>query len=409
MAISSAGCRRSYTPSGSVTAASRRPTASAFRTRPGSMANGIATPAPRDRGGARAGMLGVLRSSGPFARRGRGRARRDRACARGARCPVGRQPHPLADRAGPRSKGHRSLPAPRRHARGSVGIHGADAEHRAVRRQRASTSRTAGSRAAGRARQGLAARGCAAVHEPRAGRPPGRAPRIAGSSPRPRPIWRRAFRSPATSPSRRTRAATPTTARSGRAPVILDLRDELEASLGRPGRSASAPPGAGRACRGRCCVRPRRRLRDGPARSIRPPSSPGCRPTPGACSPRPDLADVAMAAAADMFELGVKLQVLAGAGPCSPRAPTGLHDLYRRARLARRAAARGDPRAGAQDLSAPRWTPCGARPWRTGNSATPRSADRAHSDAKQRMALVFRWYLGKSSRWGHHRRNRPAR
>ena len=29
----------------------------------------------------------------------------------------------------------------------------------------------------------------------------------------------------------------------------------------------------------------------------------------------------------------------------------------------------------------------------------PREADRALSDPKHRMALVFRWYLGKSSRW----------
>jgi PfaD family protein len=110
-----------------------------------------------------------------------------------------------------------------------------------------------------------------------------------------------------------------------------------------------------------------------------------------------DVADVIMAPAADMFEQGVKLQVLRHGTMFAPRAAQ-LYDVYRtypgldaipadrRARLER------------EILQAPIaeiWAGTAAF-WR---DRDPQELARAEADPKHQMALVFRWYLGKASRW----------
>jgi len=110
-----------------------------------------------------------------------------------------------------------------------------------------------------------------------------------------------------------------------------------------------------------------------------------------------DIADVIMAPAADMFELGVKLQVLRRGSLFAQRAGH-LHAAYQahssleelppqlRAKLEREVF--GAP---IDDV----W----ARTRHFWQQRDPAEADRAEQDPKHRMALVFRWYLGNSSRW----------
>ncbi|HVY60254.1 MAG TPA: PfaD family polyunsaturated fatty acid/polyketide biosynthesis protein [Planctomycetota bacterium] len=108
-------------------------------------------------------------------------------------------------------------------------------------------------------------------------------------------------------------------------------------------------------------------------------------------------ADVAMAPAGDMFEMGVKVQVLKR-GTLFPVRAQKLHDLYRACRsleeipAADRAALERDLfRAPLEEI------------WRQTRAffetRDPRQNERAERDPKHKMALVFRWYLGQSSRW----------
>jgi PfaD family protein len=110
-----------------------------------------------------------------------------------------------------------------------------------------------------------------------------------------------------------------------------------------------------------------------------------------------DLTDVTMAPAADMFEMGVRLQVLQR-GTLFARRAALLHELYTthaslddipaeiRARLER------EVFRGPVDAV---W----AETERFWLSRDPAEAARARRDPRHRMALVFRWYLGMSSRW----------
>jgi PfaD family protein len=109
------------------------------------------------------------------------------------------------------------------------------------------------------------------------------------------------------------------------------------------------------------------------------------------------LDDVMMAPAADMFEMGVKVQVLKRGAMFGVRAQK-LYDVYRahdsladipddeRARLEREVFL-----APLDDV------------WRQTRAffeeRDPAQNERAARDEKHRMALVFRWYLGQSSRW----------
>jgi trans-AT polyketide synthase/acyltransferase/oxidoreductase domain-containing protein len=110
-----------------------------------------------------------------------------------------------------------------------------------------------------------------------------------------------------------------------------------------------------------------------------------------------DLADVAMAAAADMFELGVKVQVLKRGSFFATRA-NKLYDLYRAHDSLETIT--GDVRLelekkilGASVDEVWRET---VRFW---EQRDPSQIERARVDSKHHMALVFRWYLGRSSRW----------
>ncbi|PHV12100.1 PfaD family polyunsaturated fatty acid/polyketide biosynthesis protein [Chitinimonas sp. BJB300] len=110
-----------------------------------------------------------------------------------------------------------------------------------------------------------------------------------------------------------------------------------------------------------------------------------------------DLADVAMAPAADMFELGVQVQVLKRGTLFASRA-TSLWALYRtypsldalpqteRDRLERDLYKQPLAAVQAQTLAF----------WQERN---PTMAERAQREPKVMMGLVFRWYLGQSSRW----------
>ena len=180
-------------------------------------------------------------------------------------------------------------------------------------------------------------------------------------------------------------------------PVILGLRDEIEAKLGMPGA-----------------------IRVGAAGGLGAPASVAAAFALGAAYvmtgsvnqaavesglsndgkrmlAEADVPDVAMAAAADMFELGVKLQVLRRGSLFAARA-NRLHELYRA-----HASLDELPAAVTRELEDRVFGAAIDDVWRETlaywEQRDAAQCDRAQSDAKHRMALVFRWYLGKSSRW----------
>jgi len=110
-------------------------------------------------------------------------------------------------------------------------------------------------------------------------------------------------------------------------------------------------------------------------------------------------ADIAMAPAADMFEMGVKVQVLKRGTMFAMRAGK-LYELYR----AHDAIEQIPPaeRAGLEKnyFKAPLETI-----WDQTRdyflTRDPAQVERAERDAKHKMALVFRWYLGQSSHWAN--------
>lgn len=109
------------------------------------------------------------------------------------------------------------------------------------------------------------------------------------------------------------------------------------------------------------------------------------------------LADVIMAPAADMFELGVKVQVLKRGTMFGPRA-LKLYELYNSypsldaipepARRNLEDKILGRPAAEIWEETRSFWA-----------KRNPAELARAEADPKHRMALIFRWYLGLSSRW----------
>ena len=110
-------------------------------------------------------------------------------------------------------------------------------------------------------------------------------------------------------------------------------------------------------------------------------------------------ADIAMAPAADMFEMGVKVQVLKR-GTMFPMRAARLYELYRaNPSLADIPAA---DRAALEKtiLRLPIDTV-----WQQTQAffrdRDPAQLERAARDAKHQMALVFRWYLGQSSAWAN--------
>jgi PfaD family protein len=111
------------------------------------------------------------------------------------------------------------------------------------------------------------------------------------------------------------------------------------------------------------------------------------------------VADCAMAPAADMFELGVELQVLRQ-GTLFPMRAKRLYELYKaydgieaipadeRAKLEAQVFRRGLDEVWQETLA-------------YFERRDPDQIERARSNPKRRMALVFRWYLGMSSRWSN--------
>jgi len=112
-----------------------------------------------------------------------------------------------------------------------------------------------------------------------------------------------------------------------------------------------------------------------------------------------EMADVTMAPAADMFEMGVKLQVVKRGSMFAMRA-NKLYDLYQNydsieaiPAPERQKIEKQIFRASLEDV------------WATTISffheRDPQMLARAQSNPKRKMALIFRWYLGLSSRWSN--------
>lgn len=113
-----------------------------------------------------------------------------------------------------------------------------------------------------------------------------------------------------------------------------------------------------------------------------------------------DLSDVVMAPAADMFELGVKVQVLSRGTLFAIRAQQ-LYELY--------SAHEGLHTLSQEELTRLEttilkmsvdevWTHTHA----FFSTRDPQEIERAEAEPKHKMALIFRWYLGLSSRWAIH-------
>ncbi|MBB5016757.1 PfaD family protein [Chitinivorax tropicus] len=108
--------------------------------------------------------------------------------------------------------------------------------------------------------------------------------------------------------------------------------------------------------------------------------------------------DVAMGPSADMFELGAKVQVLKGGSMYAIRA-TKLHNLYKQYESLEEI-----PAAEVANLEQTLFKQPLAQVWADteaffksrGNEAVIVAAN---ANPKKKMALVFQWYLGQSSRW----------
>jgi PfaD family protein len=112
-----------------------------------------------------------------------------------------------------------------------------------------------------------------------------------------------------------------------------------------------------------------------------------------------DVTDCEMAPAADMFEMGVNLQVLRK-GTLFPMRARRLYGIYRE--YSGIAAIPADERAKIESQIFRRsldevWASCQEYFTRR----DPAQLERAENDPKRQMALIFRWYLGMSSRWSN--------
>jgi trans-AT polyketide synthase, acyltransferase and oxidoreductase domains len=112
-----------------------------------------------------------------------------------------------------------------------------------------------------------------------------------------------------------------------------------------------------------------------------------------------EQADTIMAPAADMFEMGVKVQVLKRGTMFAMRAAK-LYELYRTSPSLEALPAADRANIEKNLFRAPLeeiW----ARTRDFFLQRDPAQVPRAESDPKHKMALVFRWYLGLSSRWAN--------
>lgn len=110
-------------------------------------------------------------------------------------------------------------------------------------------------------------------------------------------------------------------------------------------------------------------------------------------------ADIAMAPAADMFEMGVKLQVLKRGTMFAMRAAK-LYELYR-THASLDALPAADRAALEKTIFRLPLDAVWAQTKTFFRERDPSQIGRAETDPKHKMALVFRWYLGKSSAWAN--------
>ncbi|MCH4293524.1 PfaD family polyunsaturated fatty acid/polyketide biosynthesis protein [Shewanella sp. 3B26] len=112
-----------------------------------------------------------------------------------------------------------------------------------------------------------------------------------------------------------------------------------------------------------------------------------------------EMADVTMAPAADMFEMGVKLQVVKR-GTLFPMRANKLYELYSRYDSIEAIPADERTKLEAQVFRASLddiWQGTVAHFM----ERDPAQIQRAEGNPKRKMALIFRWYLGLSSRWSN--------
>jgi PfaD family protein len=112
-----------------------------------------------------------------------------------------------------------------------------------------------------------------------------------------------------------------------------------------------------------------------------------------------DMADVMMAPAADMFEMGVKLQVLKR-GTLFPMRAQKLYDIYKNYN-----AIENIPSDERTKLEQQIFRKNLDEVWQETvaffNERDPEQIQRASENPKRKMALIFRWYLGLSSHWAN--------
>ena len=110
-----------------------------------------------------------------------------------------------------------------------------------------------------------------------------------------------------------------------------------------------------------------------------------------------EMADMIMAPAADMFEMGVKLQVLKR-GTMFPMRAQKLYELYRNYNSIEEI-----PQAEREKIEKQIFRKTLAEVWEGTASylsqKNPEKLGKAVNNPKLKMALIFRWYLGLSSRW----------
>ncbi len=112
-----------------------------------------------------------------------------------------------------------------------------------------------------------------------------------------------------------------------------------------------------------------------------------------------DMADVVMAPASDMFEMGVKLQVLKR-GTFFPMRAQKLYRLYTDYE-----SIEAIPKTELDLLEKQIFKKSLEEVWEETRhffeTRDPDQIERAHRDPKKKMALIFRWYLGLASRWSN--------
>ncbi|TEW55935.1 PfaD family polyunsaturated fatty acid/polyketide biosynthesis protein [Psychromonas sp. RZ22] len=112
-----------------------------------------------------------------------------------------------------------------------------------------------------------------------------------------------------------------------------------------------------------------------------------------------EMADVTMAPAADMFEMGVKLQVVKRGSMFAMRA-NKLYELY-----SNYPSIEAIPAVEREKIEKQIFRQNLDQVWETTmiffHARDPEMLARVKQDPKRKMALIFRWYLGLSSRWSN--------